>query len=358
MVDGQEFCPHHPWTTTTHFRLAHPAGLATTMPDAATQTDAWDWQVAQVPRSVLVPTARSDSNEVDEEVSSGRATGAFSSVNERVFAPAADLCARAEPVARRSGPASLLSLPDELLEQIYQELYRQLSIDRKSLSYRRQRLMPSTSSLLVSKRIYDIGRAIWFSDWSDVDGRTRAMLLMHIDNYAPYVKSWSSFVSDAGLDFVLLRRFVNLTSLDLTFEDYVSLSIISNLLPRFGHLVSLRIASVVPDDGYGRMRLADYSLCICLEDVLPQLRCLSIGYDSLCPTLLSLPCSQVRDLSLFVLYEDVAPVPWRSVRRLTLGDDVKSSPSDADMHRNLVKPLKTLLEQVRNFTASLRPTPR
>ncbi|BGO93562.1 hypothetical protein NBRC10512_000704 [Rhodotorula toruloides] len=209
------------------------------MPDAATQTDAWDWQVAQVPRSVLVPTARSDSNEVDEEVSSGRAT---------------------EPVARRSGPASLLSLPDELLEQIYQELYRQLSIDRKSLSYRRQRLMPSTSSLLVSKRIYDIGRAIWFSDWSDVDGRTRAMLLMHIDNYAPYVKSWSSFVSDAGLDFVLLRRFVNLTSLDLTFEDYVSLSIISNLLPRFGHLVSLRIASVVPDDGYGRMRLADYSL--------------------------------------------------------------------------------------------------
>ncbi|BGP01978.1 Cell wall surface anchor family protein [Rhodotorula toruloides] len=196
------------------------------MPDAATQTDALDWRVAQVPRGVLAPDPGSDLNEVDEEVSSGKAT---------------------EPAARRSGPASLLNLPDELLEQIYQELYRQLSIDRKSLSYRCQRLMPSTSSILVSKRIYDIGRAIWFADWSDVDGRTRALLLMHIENYAPYVKSWSSFVPDdsADLDFVLLA----------------------------------------------------------------------------------------------------SPVPWRSVHRLTLGDDNKSSPSDHDMRRNLVEPLNRLLKQ-------------
>ncbi|BGP34014.1 hypothetical protein JCM10296v2_005829 [Rhodotorula toruloides] len=118
------------------------------------------------------------------------------------------------------------------------------------------------------------------------------MLLMHIDNYAPYAKSWSSFVSDAGLDFVLLRRFVNLISLDLTFEDYVDSSFIANLLPRLKHLVSLHIASVAPDDGYGRMRLADYSLCdsskvvamaSCFPDavrlLLSQSRSVDYAYD-------------------------------------------------------------------------------
>lgn len=140
--------PHHlgprHFTAGTHTA----AELAVRMPNAATQTSDDGLRLERPPRTALASPAPSDLREDGDTLSGEEATGACAVVG---CTPPSDLYDDAGKTKRRDRPASLLSLPDELLEQVYRELHHLLATD-SSDEYLNDSLIPPLSYLLVAKR--------------------------------------------------------------------------------------------------------------------------------------------------------------------------------------------------------------
>ncbi|GAA5898357.1 hypothetical protein JCM6882_000136 [Rhodosporidiobolus microsporus] len=242
---------------------------------------------------------------------------------------------------RASRPTSLLDLPDELLLQIYEEVYESL---RSKVSPSQAGLLAPVQSFLVCQRLYAVVRPIWFRSLrffaEDMDDHL-GNLLRRPHLYRAIRSLETEEPSDFPVThFAVLSLFTNLTSLRITFtpdeeddeDDAVWVPThFTEALKLFPVIQSLRIQGSL-----AQFEDPNFSL-----DSMPFLTTfLATSFD-----LLDVVCTNgFANLHRLILGTETAAdlsLPWRTVKWLHFAPDGDRL-SDG---RQLVKSLQDAVEE-------------
>ncbi|GAA5912779.1 hypothetical protein JCM6882_000421 [Rhodosporidiobolus microsporus] len=253
-----------------------------------------------------------------------------------------------------SPPTSLLDLPDELLASIFDQVWQSL---RPKEDDDHVGILVPLEHVLVNKRIFAVARPLWFrhlttpDDYDDHDSFLSSLLKRR--ELHPVIQSlhtehpWHFPV----LHSTIIGLLSNLSSLTISFDcaagdndasDFIP-TCFTDTLKSLDNLRHLRILCFpgVEDD--------DFKLAHCL----PSLRDLDVEGQLAAENLLSDGAPHLEGLTLWT--EDVAevPVPWKTLKRLTLKprEDVVDEPDEVLHALKTALPIQRL---VLDFPATRR----